>query len=171
MRRTWTSRATPSLRARPASGPSTSRRVRTTASATTPLGPSPKSPGAFVDLRSLFPEKAIAAAVAATPLGKQAEPKAGPGLPDIMYDLAALGRQSPNCFLPGPDTTWSFAITASRASAVPVALGLEGQSNCRTKLTVLHLSLPKSRLASGPQILPPAGLPGAIVEIGALPKQ
>ncbi len=136
-----------------------------------PLGPSPKSPGAFVDLRSLFPEKAIAAAVAATPLGKQAGSKAGSGLPDVMYDLAALGRAAPNCFLPAPDTTWSFAIVGPRASAVPVDLGLQGQSNCRTKLTVLHLSLPRSSTASGQQLLPPAGLPETIVEISVPPRQ
>ena len=35
-----------------------------------PLGPSPKSPGAFVNLRSLFPERTIAAAVAKTDLGR-----------------------------------------------------------------------------------------------------
>ena len=136
-----------------------------------PLGPSPKSPGAFVDLRSLYPEKAIAAAVAATDLGKQAGSKAGSGLPDVMYDLAALGRKSPNCFLPSADATWSFAIAGPRAPTIPVDLGLQGQSNCRTKMTVLRLALPTSKLAAGPQLVPPAGLPDTIVDTGVPPRQ
>ena len=131
-----------------------------------PLGPSPKSPGAFVNLHSLFPERTIAAAVAKTDLGRQAGSKVGSGLPEVMYDLAALGRNSPNCYLTTLDTAWSFAIGKTRPSSTSVDLGLQGQPNCRTHLTLLHLTLPRSRIVSGPQLIPHAGLPGTIVDLG-----
>jgi hypothetical protein len=138
-----------------------------------PLDPSDKTPGAFVDLRSLFLDKAIAAAAEGSALGKMAASKPGSGLPDVMYDLAQVGRKSPYCFLPDPDPTWSFALGPISASSVAVSLGLPGQSNCRTSLTVLPLALPRSMLRRplGAQVLAPSGLPAVTVDIGTAREQ